>query len=40
MAKEFSALGVELVITEQAIDTTTPTGRLLFNTRGNSRVRA
>jgi DNA invertase Pin-like site-specific DNA recombinase len=31
MAKELEALGVELVITEQAIDTTTPTGRLLFH---------
>jgi DNA invertase Pin-like site-specific DNA recombinase len=31
MAKELQALGVELVITEQSIDTTTPTGRLLFH---------
>ena len=30
LAKELEALGVELVVTEQAIDTTTPTGRLLF----------
>ncbi len=30
IAKELEALGVDLVATEQAIDTTTPTGRLLF----------
>jgi DNA invertase Pin-like site-specific DNA recombinase len=31
LAKELEALGVDLVITDQAIDTTTPTGRLLFH---------
>jgi DNA invertase Pin-like site-specific DNA recombinase len=30
VAKEFEALGVGLVVTEQALDTTTPSGRLLF----------
>jgi DNA invertase Pin-like site-specific DNA recombinase len=34
MAKELEALGVALVITEQSIDTTTPTGRFLFTTLG------
>src|SRR5688500_8644602 len=29
-ARELEALGVGLVITDQSIDTTTPTGRLLF----------
>src|SRR5919198_552326 len=28
LSKELEALGMELVVTEQAIDTTTPTGRL------------
>src|SRR5262249_14543931 len=28
---EFEALGVELVVLDQAIDTTTPAGRLLFH---------
>jgi DNA invertase Pin-like site-specific DNA recombinase len=31
LAAEFQALGVELVVLEQAIDTTTPAGRLLFH---------
>ncbi len=31
LGKELEALGVDLVITEQALDTTTPTGRLLFH---------
>lgn len=31
MAEEFRVLGVELVVTDQQIDTTTPTGRLLFH---------
>jgi DNA invertase Pin-like site-specific DNA recombinase len=31
MAQEFEALGVELVVLDQAIDTTTPAGRLLFH---------
>jgi DNA invertase Pin-like site-specific DNA recombinase len=30
LARELEALGVGLVITEQSIDTATPTGRLLF----------
>jgi DNA invertase Pin-like site-specific DNA recombinase len=31
MVKEFEALGVDLVVLDQAIDTTTPSGRLLFH---------
>ncbi len=31
LAKELDALGVDLVVLDQAIDTTTPAGRLLFN---------
>jgi DNA invertase Pin-like site-specific DNA recombinase len=31
LAKELEALGVDLVITDQAIDTTTPAGRLMFH---------
>jgi DNA invertase Pin-like site-specific DNA recombinase len=31
VAKELEALGVGLVVTEQALDTTTPSGRLLFH---------
>jgi DNA invertase Pin-like site-specific DNA recombinase len=31
MVREFEALGVDLVVLDQAIDTTTPTGRLLFH---------
>src|SRR5438094_5756645 len=31
LAKEFEALGVDLIVLDQAIDTTTPTGRLLFH---------
>jgi DNA invertase Pin-like site-specific DNA recombinase len=31
LAREFEALGVELVVLDQAIDTTTPAGRLLFH---------
>jgi DNA invertase Pin-like site-specific DNA recombinase len=34
LAREFEALGVGLVITSQSIDTTTPTGRLLFTVLG------
>jgi DNA invertase Pin-like site-specific DNA recombinase len=30
LARELEALGVGLVITDRSIDTTTPTGRLLF----------
>jgi DNA invertase Pin-like site-specific DNA recombinase len=31
LAAELEALGVDLVVTDQAIDTTTPAGRLLFH---------
>lgn len=31
MAREFEALGVDLVVLDQSIDTTTPAGRLLFH---------
>ena len=31
LAAELEALGVELVVTDQAIDTTTPAGRLMFH---------
>jgi DNA invertase Pin-like site-specific DNA recombinase len=31
LAKELEALGVDLVVLDQAIDTTTPSGRLLFH---------
>jgi DNA invertase Pin-like site-specific DNA recombinase len=31
MVKEFEVLGVDLVVLDQAIDTTTPAGRLLFH---------
>ena len=31
MVRELEALGVDLVVLDQAIDTTTPTGRLLFH---------
>ena len=31
LAKELAALGVDLVVLDQAIDTTTPAGRLLFH---------
>ena len=31
LAKEWEALGVDLIVLDQAIDTTTPTGRLLFH---------
>jgi len=31
MVREFDALGVDLVVLDQAIDTTTPAGRLLFH---------
>ncbi len=34
LAGEFEALGVGLVVLDQAIDTTTPTGRLLFHVLG------
>jgi DNA invertase Pin-like site-specific DNA recombinase len=32
VAKEFEALGIDLVVTTQAIDTSTPNGRFLFHT--------
>lgn len=32
LARELEALGVNLVVLDQAIDTTTPSGRFLFNT--------
>ena len=35
LAGEFEALGVGLVVLDQAIDTTTPSGRLLFNVLGS-----
>jgi DNA invertase Pin-like site-specific DNA recombinase len=31
LAGDFEALGVDLVVVDQAIDTTTPSGRLLFH---------
>jgi DNA invertase Pin-like site-specific DNA recombinase len=31
MVREFEVLGVDLVVLDQAIDTTTPAGRLLFH---------
>jgi DNA invertase Pin-like site-specific DNA recombinase len=34
LAGELEALGVNLVVTEQAVDTTTPAGRLLFTVLG------
>lgn len=34
IAKELAAKGVDLIATEQNIDTTTPTGRLMFNMLG------
>jgi len=34
MAKEFESLGVDLVTIDQAVDTTTPAGRLLFHMLG------
>ena len=35
LAAEFEALGVGLIVLDQAIDTTTPSGRLLFNVLGS-----
>jgi DNA invertase Pin-like site-specific DNA recombinase len=35
VALEFKALGVDLVVRDQAIDTSTPTGRLLFHVLGS-----
>ncbi len=35
LAAEFEALGVDLVVLDQAIDTTTPSGKLLFHVLGS-----
>jgi DNA invertase Pin-like site-specific DNA recombinase len=35
LAGELEALGVDLVVLDQAIDTSTPAGRLLFNVLGS-----
>ena len=35
LAGEFEALGVDPIVTDQGIDTSTPTGRLLFNVLGS-----
>ena len=35
LASEFEALGVDLIVLGQAIDTSTPTGRLLFHVLGS-----
>ena len=35
VAEELQALGVDLVVRDQAIDTSTPTGRLLFHVLGS-----
>lgn len=35
LAGEFESLGVDLIVPGQAIDTSTPTGRLLFNVLGS-----
>jgi DNA invertase Pin-like site-specific DNA recombinase len=34
MAAEWETIGVDLVVTEQSVDTSTPTGRLLFTVLG------
>ena len=34
LAAEFEALGIDLVVIDQQIDTSTPSGRFLFNTLG------
>src|SRR5262249_25917794 len=34
LGREFEALGVDLVVIDQAVDTTTPAGRLLFHVLG------
>src|SRR5437667_11219592 len=36
LAKEWEALGVDRIVLDQAIDTTTPTGRLLFHVRASA----
>ena len=35
VAADFDALGVDLIVVDQAIDTSTPSGRLLFNVLGS-----
>ena len=35
LASEFEALGVDLIVLDQGIDTSTPAGRLLFNVLGS-----
>ncbi len=35
LASELEALGIDLVVLDQAIDTSTPAGRLLFNVLGS-----
>ena len=35
LAAELKALDVDLIVLDQAIDTTTPSGRLLFNVLGS-----
>ncbi len=35
LATEFEALGVDLIVTDQSIDTSTPAGRLLFHVLGS-----
>jgi len=35
LAQEFQALGVDLIVLDQAIDTSTPAGRLLFHVLGS-----
>lgn len=35
MAAEFEALGVDLIVTEQSLDSTTPSGRLMFGVLGS-----
>jgi DNA invertase Pin-like site-specific DNA recombinase len=35
LGQEFEALGVDLVVLDQAIDTTTPSGKLLFHVLGS-----
>lgn len=38
LAEEWKEIGIDLVVTEQAIDTSTSTGRLLFNMPRSSSV--
>lgn len=34
LGREFEVLGIDLVLTDQAVDTTSPAGRLLFHVLG------